>query len=197
MFPTSQRIALIHTCLLALAAQLEISTTAVAQSTRSAGGETPALMDRQKETALALSACPPMVVSKAAVYVLDKSGYVKIRESQNGFTALVQHSMITSQEPQCIDAEGTRTFLPRPCNHSRRISHFLQLRGGMHLRLNSKLMQQLARPNPRCTRRYLRDQRRRPHFAILIPLRMTEHDRTVGAPRPDFGTWGCSLIPVP
>jgi hypothetical protein len=113
MFPTSQRIALIHTCLLALAAQLEISTTAVAQSTGSAGGETPALMDRQKETALALSACPPMVVSKAAVYVLDKSGYVKIRESQNGFTALVQHSMITSQEPQCIDAEGTRTFLPR------------------------------------------------------------------------------------
>jgi hypothetical protein len=70
-------------------------------------------MDRQKETALALSACPPAVASKAAVYVLDKSGYVKVRESQNGFTAIVQHSIPTSQEPQCMDAEGTRTLLPR------------------------------------------------------------------------------------
>jgi hypothetical protein len=48
----------------------------------------------------------------AAVYVLDKSGYVKVRDSQNGFTAIVQHSLPTSQEPQCMDAEGTRTFLP-------------------------------------------------------------------------------------
>jgi hypothetical protein len=47
------------------------------------------------------------------VHVLDKSGYVKLRDSQNGFTTIVQHSLTTSQEPQCMDAEGTRTFLPR------------------------------------------------------------------------------------
>jgi hypothetical protein len=70
-------------------------------------------MDRQKEIALALSACPPSVASKAAVYVLDKSGYVKVRDSQNGFTAIVQHSLPTAQEPRCMDAEGTRTHLPR------------------------------------------------------------------------------------
>jgi len=70
-------------------------------------------MDRQKEIALALSSCPPYVANKAAVYVLEKSGYVKFRESQNGFTAIVQHSLPNSQEPQCIDAEGTRTLLPR------------------------------------------------------------------------------------
>jgi hypothetical protein len=44
---------------------------------------------------------------------LEKTGYVKVRDSQNGFTAIVQHSQPTSQEPQCIDAEGTRTILPR------------------------------------------------------------------------------------
>lgn len=71
------------------------------------------LMDRQKEIALALSACPQSIASKAAVYVLDQSGYVKVRDTQNGFTAIVQHSLVTSQEPQCMDAEGTRTFLPR------------------------------------------------------------------------------------
>jgi hypothetical protein len=70
-------------------------------------------MDRQKETELALSACPAAVAGKAAVYVLEKAGYVKIRDSQNGFTAIVQHVLPNSQDPQCMDAEGTRAFLPR------------------------------------------------------------------------------------
>lgn len=73
----------------------------------------PALMERQEEIALALSACPPSVAEKAAVYVLEKSGYVKVRDSKNGFTAIVQHSQPNAQEPQCMDAEGARTFLPR------------------------------------------------------------------------------------
>ena len=86
--------------------------TASAQTTELAEQPRP-LMDRQKETALALSACPASVATKAGVYVLEKSGYVKIRESQNGFTAIVQHSLPQSQEPRCMDAEGTRTHLPR------------------------------------------------------------------------------------
>lgn len=88
------------------------ASAAMAQST-SAPSQTPPLMDREKEIAMALSACPPSVASKAAVYVLEKSGYVKVRDSQNGFTALVQHTMPVSQEPECVDAEGTRTVLPR------------------------------------------------------------------------------------
>ena len=89
-----------------------------AAMTRSVSGQSvtdqrPPLMDRQKEIALALSACPPSVASKAAVYVLDRAGYVKVRDSQNGFTAIVQHAVPSSQDPQCMDAEGTRTFLPR------------------------------------------------------------------------------------
>ena len=99
-------------CLLGLTALVAVSASAAAQSTPAAEGQPP-LMDRQKEIALALSACPPSVASKAAVYVLDTSGYVKVRDSQNGFTAIVQHSLPTSQEPQCMDAEGTRTLLPR------------------------------------------------------------------------------------
>ena len=89
--------------------------TAAIQSVvgQSATHQQPPLMDREKEILLALSACPPSVASKAAVYVLDRAGYVKVRASQNGFTAIVQHAMPTSQDPQCMDAEGTRTFLPR------------------------------------------------------------------------------------
>jgi hypothetical protein len=96
--------------LLGLAAGIALSGLAAAQSS---GSQQPSLMDRQKEIALALSACPAPVASQAAIYVLEKTGYVKIRESQNGFTAIVQHALPNSQEPQCMDAEGTRTHLPR------------------------------------------------------------------------------------
>jgi len=40
-------------------------------------------------------------------------GYVKVRENQNGFTAIVQHALPISPDPQCMDPEGTRKFLPR------------------------------------------------------------------------------------
>jgi hypothetical protein len=100
-------------CLLGLANLIAMSPPATAQSAPAAPGQQPPLMDRQKEIALALSACPPSLASKAAVYVLEKAGYLKVRESQNGFTAIVQHSLPASQEPRCMDAEGTRTHLPR------------------------------------------------------------------------------------
>jgi len=88
-----------------------VAVSVAAQSRQAAG--TPAPMDRDKEIALALSSCPPSLANKAAVYVLDKAGYVKVRESQNDFTAIVQHVAPTSTEPQCMDAEGARAFLPR------------------------------------------------------------------------------------
>lgn len=97
--------------LLALTIQLAVTSFAAAQSV--AYTAQPALMDRQKEVAMALSACPPAIRSNAAVYVLDKDGYIKVRDGQNGFTAIVQHALPTSQDPQCMDAEGTRTLLPR------------------------------------------------------------------------------------
>lgn len=100
-------------CLLALTVEISVSASALAQATKAAGTQSPLLMDRQKEVSLALSACPPSVADKAAVYVLEKPGYVKVRESQNGFTAIVQHLTPTSQEPQCMDTEAARTFLPR------------------------------------------------------------------------------------
>jgi hypothetical protein len=111
--PYAVTTALTRIGLLGLAAQIAANASAVAQSPQPAGAQGPPLMDRRTEIALALIACPPSVASKAAVYVLDTSGYVKIRDSQNGFTAIVQHSLPTSREPRCMDAEGTRTHLPR------------------------------------------------------------------------------------
>lgn len=109
-FPTAAALARIS--LSGLAVPILAGASCLAQSTPSTGSQPPP-MDRQKEMALALSACPAPVADKAAVYILAEAGYLKMRDSQNGFTAIVQHSQPTSQEPQCMDAEGTRTFLPR------------------------------------------------------------------------------------
>ena len=100
-------------CLVALTLQCSSAAPALAQASPAAASRPPAMMDREKEIALALSACPPALAERAAVYVLGASGYIKVRESGNGFTAIVQHSVPSAQEPQCMDEEGARTFLQR------------------------------------------------------------------------------------
>jgi hypothetical protein len=95
-----------------LAAVLSV-TAGPASAQAQAPLNVPAQMVQDEEIALALSACPPFVAQKAGVYVLRSSGYAKVRESSNGFNALVQHSLPQAQDPQCIDAEGSRTILPR------------------------------------------------------------------------------------
>ncbi len=69
--------------------------------------------DRDKEIALALEAGPANVTAKAGVMVHDKTGYVTARESKNGFVCVVDHRIPNAVEPQCLDAEGVKTFLPK------------------------------------------------------------------------------------
>src|SRR5664279_469838 len=68
---------------------------------------------RDQEIALALEAGPATVTAKAGVWVHDKTGYVKARDSQNGFVCVVDHRIPTAVEPQCLDAEGVKTFFPK------------------------------------------------------------------------------------
>ena len=104
---------LVRACLVTLMAHMAVCMTAGAQTPLPDVKDTPHLMDRSKEINLALSACPPAVAKAAGIYVLARSGYEKARDSQNGFTAIVQHSAPTATEPQCMDAEGSRTILQR------------------------------------------------------------------------------------
>jgi hypothetical protein len=82
--------------------------------------ELPKLYDasvpRERQIALAESAAPAEVSSKATIYVLSTKGYEKAREGTNGFSCFVSRHFVkpteTTVEPQCFDAEGTRTLLP-------------------------------------------------------------------------------------
>jgi hypothetical protein len=74
-----------------------------------------ASMPREQQIVLAESAAPAEVSSKATVYVLDSKGYEKAREGTNGFSCIVTRHFVkpteTTIEPQCFDAEGSRTLL--------------------------------------------------------------------------------------
>jgi hypothetical protein len=73
----------------------------------------PAPLDSAAELALALEAAPAPIAAKAGVYVLGPAGFESARKSENGFVCLVERSSPAAREPQCLDPEGVRTFLPR------------------------------------------------------------------------------------
>jgi len=73
----------------------------------------PELLPREKEIELALSAAPEHLRKGAGVYVLERNGFVKVRESTNGFTCIVNRDHPLSLKPVCFDAEGTATILPK------------------------------------------------------------------------------------
>src|SRR3984885_11860726 len=74
-----------------------------------------ASVPRERQIALAESAAPPEVSSKATIYVLGLKGHEKVREGTNGFSCFVGRHFVkpteTTVEPACFDAEGSRTLL--------------------------------------------------------------------------------------
>lgn len=73
----------------------------------------PALLSRDREMAMALSAAPERLRDGAAVYVLESAGFVKVRDSRNGFSCIVNRDHPLNLKPTCYDAEGSATILPK------------------------------------------------------------------------------------
>jgi hypothetical protein len=67
---------------------------------------------REDRIKLAESAAPPEISGKATVYLLERSGYVKVRDGTNGFSCFVDRQTPWNSEPTCFDAEGSATTLP-------------------------------------------------------------------------------------
>ena len=68
-------------------------------------------LPREERVKLAESAAPPEISGKATAYLLERSGYVKVREGSNGFACFVDRQSPFNQEPKCFDAEGSATTL--------------------------------------------------------------------------------------
>jgi hypothetical protein len=69
-------------------------------------------LPREERIKLAESAAPPEISGKATVYLLDRAGYVKVRDGTNGFSCFVDRQTPLNMEPTCFDAEGSATTLP-------------------------------------------------------------------------------------
>jgi hypothetical protein len=68
-------------------------------------------LPREERIKLAESAAPPEISGKATVYLLERTGYVKVREGTNGFSCIVDRDNPLNLEPTCFDAEGSATTL--------------------------------------------------------------------------------------
>jgi hypothetical protein len=69
-------------------------------------------LPREEKIKLAESAAPAEISSRAAVYLLERTGYIKVREGTNGFSCFVDRQTPLNSEPTCFDAEGSATTLP-------------------------------------------------------------------------------------
>jgi len=69
-------------------------------------------LPREQRIQLAESAAPPEISGSATVYVLERAGYVKVREGSNGFSCFVDRQNPLNLEPTCFDAEGSASTLP-------------------------------------------------------------------------------------
>jgi hypothetical protein len=68
-------------------------------------------LPREARIELAESAAPAEISGKATVYLLERTGYVKVREGTNGFSCFVDRQTPWNSEPTCFDAEGSATTL--------------------------------------------------------------------------------------
>lgn len=69
-------------------------------------------LPREERIKLAESAAPPEISGKATVYLLERSGYIKVQDGTNGFSCFVDRQTPWNSEPTCFDAEGSTTTLP-------------------------------------------------------------------------------------
>ncbi|MGA7625866.1 MAG: hypothetical protein WB630_22720 [Candidatus Acidiferrales bacterium] len=68
-------------------------------------------LSREEKISLAESAPPPEISGKATVYLLERTGYIKVRDGSNGFSCFVDRQTPLNLEPTCLDAEGSATTL--------------------------------------------------------------------------------------
>src|SRR6267142_4792069 len=68
-------------------------------------------LPREERIKRAESAAPPEISGKATVYLLERSGYVKVREGTSGFSCFVDRQTPLNLEPTCFDAEGSTSTL--------------------------------------------------------------------------------------
>ncbi|MEN8373999.1 MAG: hypothetical protein ABFS34_00965 [Gemmatimonadota bacterium] len=91
-----------------------VTTPAVAQQDHEVDhANVPVVLERGCEVAIALAASPDHLREEAGVWAYDGEGFVRHRESGNGFDCIVNRDHARALKPVCFDAEGARTIVPK------------------------------------------------------------------------------------
>ena len=95
------------------------STAAQAQAGATSYPTPPKPLPEEEEIALAVSAAPDEISSRADVYILRGTEYVKVRAGTNGCACMVGRDLHPgSRYPICYDQEGAKTSLWREIKES-------------------------------------------------------------------------------
>src|SRR5260370_7271106 len=68
-------------------------------------------LPREDRIRPAESAAPPEISGKATVYLLERTGYVKVREGTNEFSCFVDRQTLYNMQPTCFNPERTAPTL--------------------------------------------------------------------------------------
>ncbi len=84
--------------------------TCIVMGTLCVGAQTSQLIEQSREIEMALSSAPEDLRPAAGVYVLQSKGFVKVRDSRNGFNCVVERRS-GHLAPKCYDAVGSASTL--------------------------------------------------------------------------------------
>jgi len=93
--------------LLMAAMTVAISVSSLSADVTQIDGTTP----RDVQIHIAKLAAPKEVTDHADIYVLGIHGYELAEHGDNGFSCMIEREKPETMEPECYDAEGTRTTL--------------------------------------------------------------------------------------
>jgi hypothetical protein len=96
--------------LINLTALVLLALAGVRASAQAPPGTPSPLMDRDKEFQMAVVSAPPEIRDSTGVYVLEEHGFIKVRDSRNGFNCIVERRA-RHLSPMCHDAEGSTSTL--------------------------------------------------------------------------------------
>ncbi len=97
----------VHNQVLPILATVLLCIVCFAQDVTHVDASTP----RETQISIARLAGPDHVSQNADIYVLGKSGYELAVKGSNGFSCLIERERPETMEPECYDAEGSRTTM--------------------------------------------------------------------------------------
>jgi hypothetical protein len=90
---------------LVLVAMMMTCLSAMAQDVTHVDANT----SREVQVRIAKLAAPKDITDHADIYVLGKNGYELAERGDNGFSCMIEREKAETMEPECYDAEGTKT----------------------------------------------------------------------------------------